>query len=74
MARVRFTADTSVRGVPVSAGEVMDVPDEDLWRLTGRCEPADEAAAAPATPADVYENADPEPKHRDPQPKRRSRA
>ena len=73
--RVRFTANTSVRGIPVTAGQVLDVPDGDLWRLTGKCEPVQEQAAPPnELPPEVVESRDPDPEHRDPQSKRKPRA
>jgi len=73
--RVRFTANTSVRGTPVLAGDVMDVPEGELWRLIGRCEPVqEEAETPPETPPGEVESRDPEPEHRDPHPRRKSKA
>jgi len=64
---VHFTANTFVRGEPVQVGQVMDVPEAELWRLDGRYVPA-------ATKPESIESRDPEPEQRDPQPKRKAKA
>jgi hypothetical protein len=51
-------------GEPVEAGDEMDVPEADLWRLAGKFEPL--------TGPEVVETRDPEPEHRD--PKRKGKA
>lgn len=68
---VCFTANTAVKGIPVTAGEVMDVPESELWRLIGLCEPVKEQAVE--TPPAEVESRDPEPEHRDPHPRRKSK-
>ncbi len=66
--RVRLLVDTAIRGEPVQAGEVYDVPDDDLWRLIGRYECL--LADRPAASGEIEER-DPEPGHRDPKGKKK---
>jgi hypothetical protein len=62
--RVRILVNTQLgSGEPIEAGEVVDVPDEVLWRFVGRYEPATDER--PASREEIEER-DPEPTHRDP--------
>ena len=62
--RVKFLTNMAVRGHSVQAGEVFDVPDDELWRLAGRYEPAPDVSHHAVR--EPIEERDPEPEHRDP--------
>jgi hypothetical protein len=69
--RVRFLQDMAIRGTPVKAGEVGDVPDDDLWRLEGRYEPEKRKLNFENAPPEEIEERDPEPATRDPKLKKK---
>lgn len=63
MPKLLIHTSTYISGVPVEAGEVVDVDEDTARSLALRAEPAPE----------VIENGDPEAENRDPQPARKSK-